>query len=94
MVIQAVRYLVTTPCLVRQRSDTLTVKRLRNAAVEWLSPPDPSMNYNSAREMRHKGTTTWFVESSTYKYWKKSGSLFWIHGKRMFIHSLGPLCNK
>jgi len=90
MVIQAVRYLGTA----RQRSDTLAVKRLRNTAVEWISPPDPSMNYNSARKTRHKGTTAWFIESSTYKYWKKSGSLFWIYGKRMFLRSLRPRCNE
>jgi hypothetical protein len=86
--IKAVRYLIIVPSLVGERSDTPTVMQLRQEAADWLSPPDPSVNYHTARDMHHKGTTTWFIESSTFRDWKESGSLLWIHGKRMFPHGL------
>ncbi|KAH9955382.1 hypothetical protein BGW80DRAFT_1467116 [Lactifluus volemus] len=49
----------------------------------WLSPPDPSINYNTARDAYHNGTATWFTRGHTYQDWKTSGSgsLFWVHGK-------------
>jgi hypothetical protein len=62
----------------------LSVTRLRQQTAEWLAPPDPSVNYHIARDTHHEGTTTWFIESSTFKDWKESGSLLWIYGKRMF----------
>jgi hypothetical protein len=34
----------------------------------------------------------WFTESSTFKDWKESGSLLWIHGKRTFLRFL-DLCS-
>ncbi|KAH9998866.1 hypothetical protein BJV74DRAFT_190418 [Russula compacta] len=55
--------------------------KLRQDIVEWLSPPDPSVNYKIARDTRQKGTVVWFTESSTFKNWKASGSLLWIYGK-------------
>ena len=60
----------------------------RKDFLEWLSPPDPSINYNTARDAHHRGTAVWFTESSTFKDWKKSGSLLWIYGKRKFFRSL------
>ncbi|KAN0142127.1 hypothetical protein V8E53_000589 [Lactarius tabidus] len=48
---------------------------------KWFSPPDPSVNYNTASEAYHEGTTTWFFESSIFKEWELIGSLLWIHGK-------------
>ena len=71
-----------------ESAHTLTVIQSRQEAVNWLSPPDPSVNYYIARDTHHKGTTKWFIESSTFKDWKKSGSLLWIHGKRMFPPAL------
>ncbi|KAH9016474.1 hypothetical protein EDB84DRAFT_1630582 [Lactarius hengduanensis] len=47
----------------------------------WFSPPDPSVNYNTARESYHEGTARWFVEGSLFKEWELVGSLLWIHGK-------------
>jgi hypothetical protein len=64
------------------------VLQLRKEAADWLSPPDPFVNYYSARDAHHKGTTAWFIESSTFKDWKESESLLWIYGKRMFPHHL------
>ena len=50
----------------------------------WLSPPDPSKNYNIARKAHHKGSAEWFVHGNMFYEWKRAtSSLLWIHGKRM-----------
>ena len=52
----------------------------------WLSPPDPSINHNAAWKTHHQGSAEWFIHGNTYPQWKMStGSLLWIHGKRMYI---------
>ena len=54
----------------------------------WLSPPDPSKNHNIAHAAQHDGTAEWFIHGSTFDKWITTGSLLWIHGKRMsFSHS-------
>lgn len=53
------------------------------ASAEWLSPADPFLNYNVARNARLEGTLVWFTQSSLFRDWKDSGSLLWIHGKCM-----------
>ena len=52
----------------------------------WLSPPDSWKNHNLARESRHSGSGTWWIQGDTYAEWKSSGrsSLLWIHGKRKY----------
>ncbi|KAH9964749.1 hypothetical protein BJV74DRAFT_302368 [Russula compacta] len=55
--------------------------QIRRDLQNWLSPPDPSINYNTASDAHHEGTATWFTESTTFTDWKASGSLLWIHGK-------------
>jgi hypothetical protein len=82
--IEAGRYLVNMPSLAGRHSITATVTPFRQVVKEWLSPPDPSLNFYNARDTHHEGTTTWFIESTIFKDWKQSGSLFWIHGKRKF----------
>jgi len=62
----------------------LTVRRLRMDLRNWLSPPDPSVNYDIAGNARHKGTTLWFMACDTFKDWKASNSLLWIYGKCAF----------
>jgi hypothetical protein len=53
----------------------------------WLSTADPSTNHNVARKAHHRGTATWFTECETFKEWKTTGSILWIHGKReLFLH--------
>jgi hypothetical protein len=64
------------------RSTIRTGHELRRALREWLSPPDPSVNYNTALESRHEGTATWFTHGHTFANWKQSGSLLWIYGNR------------
>ena len=56
--------------------------RLQKEARTWVSPPDPSPNYNIAREIHQNGTATWFCEGSIFAEWSAKGSLLWIHGKR------------
>ncbi|KAH9974187.1 hypothetical protein BJV74DRAFT_782557 [Russula compacta] len=56
--------------------------QIRRDLRNWLSPPDPSINYNTASDARHKGTATWFAKNTAFADWKASGSLLWIHGKR------------
>jgi len=50
----------------------------------WLSPPDSS-TYHDFVSKRHRGTAAWFFECNKLTEWKETGSLLWIHGKRMFF---------
>jgi chromosome condensin MukBEF MukE localization factor len=59
-----------------------TVNQSRRELHTWLAPPDPSVNHNTAHELQHHGTTTWFTESEVFKQWKSNGSLLWIRGNR------------
>jgi hypothetical protein len=56
---------------------------LQKGFREWLSPPDPSINHNTAFGVHHKVTATWFTGGAVYTEWKAQGSLLWVHGKRM-----------
>ncbi|KAH9022776.1 hypothetical protein EDB85DRAFT_353432 [Lactarius pseudohatsudake] len=47
----------------------------------WFSPPDPSANYNIAREAYQEGTAAWFFQGGIFKEWELVGSLLWVHGK-------------
>ena len=78
-------YLLNENC---STGDTFTGDQSSQRAVKWLSSPDPSMNYNIARDTQHKGTAVWFIESSTFKEWKETGCLLWIQGNRMFLFYL------
>jgi hypothetical protein len=64
----------------------LTGKQLRTELRTWLSPPNPSINHNTACDLQHKGTAAWFIQGNKFKEWKKNGSLLWIRGNRMFLH--------
>jgi hypothetical protein len=57
--------------------------QLRENIHKWLSPPDPSTNHNIACATRRKKTATWFFQGSIFREWKSTGSLLWIHGKRL-----------
>ena len=73
-----------------QKADIKTTSggHLREDIQNWLSPPDPSINHNTACEAHHNGTSTWFLEGSIYNEWKVTGSLLWTHGNRTAFHSL------
>src|SRR6266436_2942924 len=64
-------------------SSTLTGNQLRQDLRRWLSPPDPSTNHNIACGAHHEGTATWIFQENIFKEWRSTGSLLWIHGKRM-----------
>ena len=70
--------------IVRACSTVLTGNQLRQDLRRWLSPPDPSTNHNIACSAHHEGTAAWFFEGGIFGEWKTTGSLLWVHGKRMF----------
>ncbi|KAE8156909.1 Pfs, NACHT and ankyrin domain protein [Aspergillus tamarii] len=47
----------------------------------WLSPPDPSTNFNEAQKRRQEGTGLWLFEIGPFKEWM-SGTRqhLWLHG--------------
>jgi hypothetical protein len=48
---------------------------------QWLSPPDPSSNHNTACSKRQLTTGAWFLESEEFGKWKLgSNSFLWLHG--------------
>ena len=61
----------------------LSGNQLRKDIHKWLSPPDPSTNHNIACGTHHKKTASWFFQGSIFQEWKSTGSLLWIHGKRL-----------
>src|SRR5712692_5859878 len=79
-------------------SPNLSGNQLRECTHKWLTPPDPSTNHNIACGTHHKKTATWFFQGRIYQEWRSTGSLLWIHGKRLspplsnLIFSLIPSC--
>ena len=67
------------------RLRVLSGNQLRENIHKWLSPPDPSTNHNIACGTHHKKTASWFFQSSIFREWKSTGSLLWIHGKRLLV---------
>ncbi|KAK4166291.1 putative vegetative incompatibility protein, partial [Cladorrhinum sp. PSN259] len=61
--------------------DDLKLDSHLNKLRNWLSPADPSTNFNVAKEKRHHGTGEWFTNSDAFLEWK-SGSRrhLWLHG--------------
>jgi hypothetical protein len=50
--------------------------------ADWLAPPDPWTNHESARQRHEPQTGTWLLRHNQYLAWK-SGSvrLLWVYGK-------------
>jgi hypothetical protein len=47
----------------------------------WLSPSDPSTNYNKALQQRQEGTGLWLLQSSVFQKWyRQQNSFLWLHG--------------
>ena len=65
-----------------------TGNELRKDLRKWISPPDPSVNFNTASDAHHEGTAKWCTKGGTVITWKESGSLLWIHGKRKYSITL------
>ena len=66
-------------------TNTDTGRQLRESLRKWQSPSDPSTNHNIACNRQHGGTTEWFCKGNKFEKWKATGSLLWIHGKRMLF---------
>ncbi|PGH05933.1 hypothetical protein GX51_02714 [Blastomyces parvus] len=47
----------------------------------WLSPPDPSTNYNKALDQSYEGSGRWFLEGEVFKRWdSQRNSFLWLYG--------------
>ncbi|KAH9956096.1 hypothetical protein BC827DRAFT_1386158, partial [Russula dissimulans] len=67
---------------VASNMDIKSRDKLQEKARRWLSPPDPSINHNTARNTHHEGSAKWFIRGNTFQGWKTgTGSLLWIYGK-------------
>jgi Cdc6-like AAA superfamily ATPase len=66
------------------RSDVkdLALEQRRTERHRWLSPPEPSTNYNKAQQQHQEGTGTWFLQSDEFATWKlEKNSFLWLHGR-------------
>jgi hypothetical protein len=60
---------------------TPTEEARRNKIHQWLSAPDPSVNYLQALKQRQDSTGLWFMKSEQYYMWKTSAaSSLWLYG--------------
>ena len=60
-----------------------TGNQWRQDLRKWFSSPDPSTTHIILCASQHEGTAEWFFRGSLFDEWKSTGSLLWIHGKRM-----------
>jgi hypothetical protein len=59
----------------------ISLEQKREKIVRWLSPPDPSTNYNKALQQRQEGTGLWLLQSRKFADWKtQRNSSFWLYG--------------
>lgn len=59
----------------------LGFEQRREKIERWLSPPDPSTNYNKALQQRQEGTGIWFLQSGEFEKWKtQRNSFLWLYG--------------
>ncbi|KAI9432204.1 hypothetical protein H4582DRAFT_1122284 [Lactarius indigo] len=82
--------------------DDMNRNQLRRDLRNWISPPDPSINYNTACGAHHGGTTEWLIQGNAFKAWTTSGCLLWVHGKpgsgksiisSVIIRDIEDICN-
>jgi hypothetical protein len=76
-----------TPMLPQWRLNLSQGNQIEQDVRKWFSPPDPSVNYNTACKAYQKGTAAWFFQGGIFKEWELIDSLLWIHGKRSFLLS-------
>ncbi|KAH9025142.1 hypothetical protein EDB84DRAFT_405648 [Lactarius hengduanensis] len=65
--------------------DDMNRNQLRRDLRNWVSPPDPSINYNTACGAHHEGTAAWLTGGDGFKGWRTDGCLLWVHGKRTIL---------
>jgi hypothetical protein len=85
---RSVRYSPNFFLVDHRDSNTRSGGKALEDAKKWLSPPDPSQNYNTLLGVHREGTTAWLFKNDTYKKWKSGGSLLWINGLRSCISAL------
>ncbi|KAI9434703.1 hypothetical protein H4582DRAFT_1881751, partial [Lactarius indigo] len=82
--------------------DDMKRNQLRRDLRNWISPPDPSINYNTACGAHHEGTATWLTRGDAFKGWRTDGCLLWVHGKpgsgksilsSVIIRDIEDVCN-
>jgi hypothetical protein len=72
----------------------MTGDQLQRDIRNWLSPPDPSTNHNIVCDTHRTGSATWFTQGTPFDEWKSTGSLLWIHGKRMSSLKISTFCDR
>jgi Cdc6-like AAA superfamily ATPase len=61
--------------------DKLYLDSRQLKVIQWLSPPDPSTNYNKALQQRQEGTGLWFLKGDAFAAWKSQrNSSMWLYG--------------
>ncbi|KAH9013212.1 hypothetical protein EDB85DRAFT_984081 [Lactarius pseudohatsudake] len=82
--------------------DDMNRNQLRRDLRNWVSPPDPSINYNTACGAHHEGTAAWLTRGDSFKGWRTDGCLMWVHGKpgsgksilsSVIIRDIEDICN-
>ncbi|RGP69537.1 nacht and ankyrin [Fusarium sporotrichioides] len=68
---------LATQVVVDQMGSQLHCDKIKS----WLRPPDPSINLNHARKLRHKGTGTWLLNKPFFHSWCSGlNRHLWLHG--------------
>jgi len=49
--------------------------RLDEKVYKWLAAPDPSRNYNDARENHQEHTGSWFIDGTLFAEWKMKADI-------------------
>jgi hypothetical protein len=66
---------------VRRDVKDLALEQRRTELHRWLSPPEPSTNYNKALQQRQEGTGSWFLQTEAFAAWKlQRNSFLWLYG--------------
>jgi Cdc6-like AAA superfamily ATPase len=66
---------------IKETIGTLANQKQQKRIYKWLSPADPSTNYNESLKMRHVGTGRWLLQDPQYVSWKKEPTSFlWLNG--------------
>jgi hypothetical protein len=83
IVLQTTKELTGFMQLMARNVSELMRSQWRQNLRMWFSSPDPSTNHVLLCGVQHQGTANWFFRGCLFEEWKSTGSLLWIHGKRM-----------
>jgi Cdc6-like AAA superfamily ATPase len=68
-------------CAISHAVEDVASAQNQEVIRRWLSPSDPSTNYNKALHQRQKGTGLWLLQSGLFKKWQtERQSFLWLHG--------------